>query len=111
MYSYLTSLRTSVDAARSRLSYLLSIIARRLPQPVVDVFISKFSFWLVGLVTGLSLFVEEKRRREELAMYVLPKALESAWVMARRKGLVFKTGEFGEVLVRSSVTLSNQTHQ
>ncbi|CAL1717475.1 unnamed protein product [Somion occarium] len=85
MYSYLTSLRTSVDAARSRLSYLLSIIARRLPQPVVDVFISKFSFWLVGLVTGLSLFVEEKRRREELAM----------------KGLVFKTGEFGEVLLTS----------
>jgi len=48
----------------------------------------------------MSLFLEAKRRRGELAMYVLPKALESAWVMARGKGLVFRTGEYGQVLVR-----------
>jgi hypothetical protein len=45
------------------------------------------------------LFVEERRRRGELAMYVLPKGLESAWVMARGKGLVCKTGQYGEVIV------------
>ena len=63
-------------------------------------FISKPSYWLGGLLSGLSLFVEAKRRRGELAMYVLPKALESAWVMARGKGYAFGTGDFGERLVR-----------
>lgn len=32
-------------------------------------------------------------------MYVLPKGLESAWVMAKGKGLVFGTGNFGDILV------------
>jgi hypothetical protein len=53
----------------------------------------------VGLLTGLSLFVEDKKRRAELAMYVLPKGLESAWIVARGKGLVMKTGAYGEAMV------------
>ena len=57
------------------------------------------SFWMPGLVSGLALFVEEKRRRGELAMYVLPKALESIWVTARGKGLVFRTGKWGDVIL------------
>ena len=57
------------------------------------------SFWLLGVASGLSLFVEEKRRRGELAMYVLPKGLESIWVMARGKGLVFGTGKWGDVIL------------
>jgi hypothetical protein len=43
--------------------------------------------------------VEEKRRRGELAMYVLPKGLESIWVVARGKGLVFRTGKWGDVML------------
>jgi hypothetical protein len=35
------------------------------------------------MLSGLSLFVEEKKRRGELAMYVLPKGLESGWKMLR----------------------------
>jgi len=70
-----------------------------LPQWIVDLLISKASFWLPGFAAGLSLFVEEKRRRGELAMYVLPKGLESAWVMARGKGWVFRTGKWGETLL------------
>jgi len=61
--------------------------------------ISKGSFAILGAAAGLSLFVEEKRRRGELAMYVLPKSLESAWVMARGKGWVFRTGKWGETLL------------
>lgn len=38
-----------------------------------------------GVLTGLSLFVDDARRRPELAAYVLPKALESAWRVARAK--------------------------
>ena len=32
-------------------------------------------------------------------MYVLPKGLESIWVMARGKGLVFRTGKWGDVIL------------
>ena len=66
---------------------------------MVNLLISKASFALGGLLSGLSLFVEEKRRREELAMYVLPKGLESAWVMARGKGWVFPLGMYGSPLL------------
>ncbi|KAI0684187.1 hypothetical protein BC835DRAFT_1310648 [Cytidiella melzeri] len=78
---------------------LLSSAVKYLPQPFVDMFLSKPSFWLGGLLCGLSLFVEEARRRPELAMYVLPKGLESAWVMARGKRLVPRTGQYGEALL------------
>ncbi|TFK46974.1 hypothetical protein OE88DRAFT_1637361 [Heliocybe sulcata] len=83
--------------------WMYSLLSSRDPLPIprwlVNVLISKPSFWLGGLFAGLSLFVEEKRRRGELAMYVLPKGLQSAWVMARGKGLVFRTGKFGEPLL------------
>lgn len=36
----------------------------------------------------MSLFVEEKRRRGELAMYVLPKGLEALWSTMRRRSYV-----------------------
>jgi len=77
----------------------LSSPLKRIPQWVIDLLISRPSFAVPGLATGLSLFVEEKRRRGELAMYVLPKGLESAWVMARGKGWVFRTGKWGETLL------------
>ena len=32
-------------------------------------------------------------------MYVLPKGLESAWIMARGKGWVFTFGRYGEPLL------------
>jgi len=70
---------------------------RAVPQAVIDALVSKASFWFPGFMAGLSLFVEEKRRRGELAMYVLPKGLESVWIMARGKGWVFRTGNFGEM--------------
>ena len=73
---------------------------KTIPQFIVDTLISKGSFWFLGLMSGLSVLVEAKRRRGELAMYVLPKGLESVWIMARGRGLVFKTGNWGEGLVR-----------
>lgn len=60
---------------------------------------SKRKLWLGGLLSGMSVLIEAKHRRGELAMYVLPKGLESAWVAARGKGLVFRTGKHGSALV------------
>ena len=71
----------------------------RLPQSIVDSLISKTSFWYGGLLSGLSLLIEERRRHGELAMYVLPKGLESAWTSAKGHGWVFKTGKYGDSMV------------
>lgn len=77
-----------------------------MPRWLIDLLISKGSFFFGGLITGVSLFVEERRRRAELAMYVLPKGLESAWIISRGKGYVFKTGNYGESLVRAQIQCS-----
>lgn len=42
--------------------------------------------WVAGFLTCGSLFVDHARRRAELAAYVLPKGMESAWSLARRRG-------------------------
>ena len=73
---------------------------KRVPKWLLAALISKASFWLGGLLAGISVLMEAKHRRGELAMYVLPKGLESAWVAARGKGLVFRTGKHGNALVR-----------
>ncbi|KAI0072883.1 hypothetical protein K474DRAFT_1711204 [Panus rudis PR-1116 ss-1] len=93
MYLTLSKLRSGVPPSPKvsfpglpSLAYILSLVARHLPQSPqysVNLFISKFSFWFGDLLTGFSLFVEEKWRREELVMYVLLKTLENAWIMAR----------------------------
>ena len=94
LHKFLTLLRT-----RALPAPLLMHPLTKIPQWVTDLLISKFSFCFPGFAAGLSLFVEEKRRRGELAMYVLPKGLESAWVMARGKGWVFRTGKWGETIL------------
>ncbi|KAK8858599.1 hypothetical protein IAR55_002828 [Kwoniella newhampshirensis] len=58
----------------------------------------KETFWMMGFATCLSLLVEEKKRRAELAMYVLPRALESAWSSARKKAWV-PLVPFGETIL------------
>ncbi|KZT60770.1 hypothetical protein CALCODRAFT_428897 [Calocera cornea HHB12733] len=68
------------------------------PEILRKFFASRFSFWLGGFMTCTSLFVEEKKRRGELAMYVLPKALESAWGMLKSRRLVFKVPRGDAVL-------------
>lgn len=49
------------------------------PEWLLNVLISRTAFFFPGLMTGFALLIEAKHRRGELAMYVLPKALESAW--------------------------------
>ena len=90
-WRYLTALPSATVTTRATL----------LPQAAVDAFVAKPSFFVGGVLVGLALFVEDTHRRGELAMYVLPKALESAWVMLRGKGIVFQTGRYGEAMVRA----------
>ncbi|KAF7360547.1 hypothetical protein MVEN_00785800 [Mycena venus] len=74
---------------------LSSPLRRLLPQRLIDVLISKGTWWVSGFATGLALLIEDRRRRAELAMYVLPKGLESLWVVARGHGLIWHTGQLG----------------
>jgi len=74
--------------------------ADEVPAWLLAAIISRPAHWIGGLITGLSLFVEAKHRRGELAMYVLPKGLESAWIALRGRGLVLHTGKYGNPLVR-----------
>ncbi|OSC97978.1 hypothetical protein PYCCODRAFT_1418695 [Trametes coccinea BRFM310] len=99
LYNKLQSLRAAPALNAQQQRSLLAVLAKHLPPGWIELLISKPSFFLGGLLSGLSLFVEEKRRREELAMYVLPKGLESAWVMARGKGWVFGMGRYGDALL------------
>ncbi|KAJ7708217.1 hypothetical protein B0H17DRAFT_452825 [Mycena rosella] len=73
-----------------------SPLRRLLPQHLIDALIHRGTWWLCGLSTGLALLIEDRHRRAELTMYVLPKALESLWLIARGHGLVLRTGNWGE---------------
>lgn len=93
LYSALVRARASGDGSA------LARTLARLPQGAADVLIGKLSFWLGGVLMGFALLVENKHRRGELAMYVLPKALESAWVILRGRGAVPQTGRYGDALL------------
>ncbi|PFH47134.1 hypothetical protein AMATHDRAFT_152910 [Amanita thiersii Skay4041] len=97
LFCYKHYLHRNLTELKLKPSHATALAA--IPQSTIDILISKGSFWLLGFAAGLALFIEEKRRRGELAMYVLPKGLESLWVAARGKGLVFKTGKWGETLL------------
>ena len=95
LHRYLTKIKLGLMPSNSATAAF-----KHIPQSVIDLLISKFSFFLLGILSGLSILVEEKRRRTELTMYVLPKGFESLWIALRGRGLVFRTGDWGEILVR-----------
>ncbi|KAJ9123945.1 hypothetical protein QFC22_000736 [Naganishia vaughanmartiniae] len=69
-----------------------------LPEKMQALLKRKENFWLIGFATCFSLFAEEKKRRAELAMYVLPRGLEAAWSSARKRAWV-PIVPFGETIL------------
>lgn len=65
------------------------------------VFASDYTKLLPAFATALTLFVENPRRRSELAAYVTPKALESFWKMGRDKGFL-PLVPYGDFLLAAS---------
>eukprot|EP01095_Lingulamoeba_sp_RSL-Kostka_P014278 TRINITY_DN6182_c0_g1_i2.p1 TRINITY_DN6182_c0_g1~~TRINITY_DN6182_c0_g1_i2.p1 ORF type:complete len:149 (+),score=25.15 TRINITY_DN6182_c0_g1_i2:112-558(+) len=52
---------------------------------------ARYSYFIAGLISSLSIYIEKKSKREELAMYVLPRAVDSLYL---RKNIIgFKNGE------------------
>ncbi|EJF62222.1 hypothetical protein DICSQDRAFT_169253 [Dichomitus squalens LYAD-421 SS1] len=96
LYNALTVLRSS-----SGNSSLAVRLAKALPSSVVDALVSDKSFFVMGMVMGTPLIMEERRRRAMFLLYVLPRALESVWVLLRSAGRVPNTGRFGPTLAAS----------
>ncbi|KAI9103741.1 hypothetical protein DFS34DRAFT_645797 [Phlyctochytrium arcticum] len=46
------------------------------------------AYWLIGLLASGSIFIEDQKRRVDLAMYVLPRGVDSLYRVLRRKAWV-----------------------
>ncbi|KAJ3162027.1 hypothetical protein HDU86_005725 [Geranomyces michiganensis] len=46
---------------------------------------SRYAYWLFGLLAGGSIFIEQRSRRSDLAIYVLPRAIESLYTVMRHR--------------------------
>lgn len=68
----------------------------------------KYYYWLIGLISGLGIFIEKKPRRSELALYVLPKALQALYraMLSRRWMIKIPRGDFVLFSVSMSVLMS-----
>jgi len=58
----------------------------------------KIIYWIAGVVSSLSIFIERKSRRAELALYTLPRAAESFYLMMVNRRW-FASVPNGEVLL------------
>lgn len=45
-------------------------------------------YWIAGLFAALSVLLEKKNRRAELALYVLPRAADSLWYILVHRRLL-----------------------
>lgn len=74
---------------------------------------SKYLYGLAGFICSyLSIFIEDKKRRSELALYVLPKAVHSLYQIAYSHHWIFKMKYF-EVLMASTamgIIMVKRTH-
>lgn len=48
----------------------------------------KFVYWVAGSIAALSVLLEKKTRRGELALYVLPRAGDSLWYILVNRHLL-----------------------
>ncbi|GAA5973669.1 hypothetical protein JCM11641_005071 [Rhodosporidiobolus odoratus] len=91
--------------------HIYDAVHNRVPRWLETILMHKSYYWLSGFATCLALFIEEKKRRRELAMYVLPRGLESLWSVLRRRAYVpFVPG--GEIMLTSAgLALVMRTYQ
>ena len=83
----------------------------------------RWNYYVFGLISGLSIFIESKSRRSELSLYALPKAAESlygimlthgAWRIPHGvEGLIFMLASGGvmSLYVSEPTTLSPFLHR
>ncbi|KAI3650996.1 hypothetical protein MP228_004477 [Amoeboaphelidium protococcarum] len=58
----------------------------------------RYFYYLFGVLSGMTILLESKSRRSELAMYVAPKAVESLYRVLYKRRLMFKVRGFQTVM-------------
>eukprot|EP00924_Labyrinthula_sp_SR-Ha-C_P008971 snap_masked-scaffold_2-processed-gene-8.13-mRNA-1 protein AED:0.06 eAED:0.09 QI:0/0/0/0.33/1/1/3/0/577 len=61
---------------------------------------SKYIYWLAGLISSSTIFLEKKSRRSELALYALPRAADSIYLILTSRNLI-KGLPYGEIYLFS----------
>ncbi|KAL0090897.1 hypothetical protein J3Q64DRAFT_1707611 [Phycomyces blakesleeanus] len=102
--------RTAINTIKSG-AFLASFVSiyqaqvcvhRKLVDMGITSMNSKYFHFCYGFVCAYtSIFIEDKKRRSELALYVLPKAIQSLYLIAYQHRLIFKLKHF-EVLMSSA---------
>lgn len=96
-----TLTRAVLNASRSN-SFVASFVALYMACICVQRKIMtkdhRFVYYLAGLGASASILIEPKNRRSELALYVLPRALDSLYIILRDRRIVSGV-RHGEVLV------------
>jgi len=60
----------------------------------------KLVYWIIGLLSGTSIFIETKSRRSELALYALPRAVDSIYQILYDHKIFYKF-QYGELILFS----------
>ncbi|KNC98268.1 uncharacterized protein SPPG_06666 [Spizellomyces punctatus DAOM BR117] len=84
VFIYMSGICTQRNIATSRLGSLIPYLSRD----------HKLVYYLLGLLCSTSILIEHKSRRSELAMYVLPKGLQSLWMVLHQRGRMFRVPNF-----------------
>jgi hypothetical protein len=83
--AFTSAVRSSIFFAALVSSYQAQVCVHRnlrLPD-------SKYNYYLFGILSGLTVLLESKHRRAELAMFVLPKAWDSLFsVLMKRRWMI-----------------------
>jgi len=68
-----------------------------IPRPLVPKDF-RMAYWIAGIVSSMSILIEKKSGRAELALYVLPRALDSLYMILSHKKLMVSVPH-GELLL------------
>ncbi|KAI9326086.1 hypothetical protein BDR26DRAFT_878038 [Obelidium mucronatum] len=72
----------------------IACITRTLIQRKIISKDNRYLFWLNGLISSAAIFIEDEKRRSELAMYVLPRGMDALYRTLYSKSLIFRVPHF-----------------
>ncbi|KAI9344244.1 hypothetical protein BDR26DRAFT_1005960 [Obelidium mucronatum] len=72
----------------------IACITRTLIQRKIISKDNRYLFWLNGFISSAAIFIEDEKRRSELAMYVLPRGMDALYRTLYSKSLIFRVPHF-----------------
>jgi hypothetical protein len=94
----LNTIRSSTFLSTFVASYQSQICLHRNIIKIFDLkFDSKYLYWFAGLNSALTIFIEHKNTRVNLALYVLPKAAESWYKIMCQRNWIFELHKTADI--------------